>query len=222
MTEQSEQTVAQSLESFAFTHVHVIYDADVVSERESFITCMSPASHILAGWGENYRPDDRAIAATIAPEFTETEDDDNYDFGYLADECGNQRFAAVADISDVTRCSTCGDDTGYDWDAQMLVHSGDNAEQRDLDHDATAANNGRHRKWVALLTREQWRIFADAYCIDVSDNLIPERYEETMGAITGYGHLDAISVDNSEGWETYDGDEVISSGFYLSFGMLSE
>jgi len=76
---------------------------------------------------------------------------------------------------------------------------------------------GRHRKWVALLTFDQWQAFANNYCIDLHDNGMPKQYVDTMGSITEYGHLPAICVENTEGWGDNFGDPVIDSNFYCSF-----
>lgn len=46
----------------------------------------------------------------------------------------------------------------------------------------------------------------------------PERYEETLGSITEHGHLEAVSVDNSEGWDEH----IIDSGMYISFAYGRE
>lgn len=74
--------------------------------------------------------------------------------------------------------------------------------------------DGFHRKWAGELTWERWLEFADAYLIDLDDDGIPERYNETMGSITEFGHIPAISVDDTEGW-SYCG-EVIDSNIYVS------
>lgn len=88
---------------------------------------------------------------------------------------------------------------------------------READEDPNA---GMHRKWVAELSRQQWLAFAEGYCIDLGDDDLPERYEDTLGSITEYGHIPAIAVDNSEGWGCgyYGYDNVIDSQMYLSFG----
>ena len=83
------------------------------------------------------------------------------------------------------------------------------------------SHNGMHRKWVGELTREQWKVFAKAYCIDLDDNDIPEDYEDTMGSLTEYGIIPAIAVDNTDGWGCayYGSQPVIDSQMYLSFGV---
>jgi hypothetical protein len=79
---------------------------------------------------------------------------------------------------------------------------------------------GRHRKWVADLTFEQWEAFASNYCIELHDNGMPVDYTDTMGSLTEFGLLPAISVDNTEGWGDNFGDPVIDSSFYCSFYTL--
>jgi hypothetical protein len=153
-----------------WARVLVIYDADVLSARPSFIEEMSPAAHID---GQH---------AGVAAAFTQTEGDEQYDFGYLAAEGASSRYLPY-----------------------------------EPDFDEEERGEGQHRKWVGELSREDWRIFADAYQIDLDPATdLPLRYEETMGSITQYGHLEAISVDNREGWNDFAG-EVISSSMYLSF-----
>jgi hypothetical protein len=168
-----------------WTHVYVIYDADVVTDYPGFIESMSPARHVPAG----RRPDETITAITEA--FTQTEGDEQYDFGYLVKEGSSPRYLPYAD-----RDCQCEDE-------------------------CTCPNAGMHRKWAGILTREQWRVFADAYCIDLDDSTdLPAEYEPAMGAITEYGHLAAISVDNREGWNDYTGSEVIYSTMYLSFARM--
>ena len=85
------------------------------------------------------------------------------------------------------------------------------------DNDNPGAYLGRHRKWVAELTRAEWVIFADRYIIDLDGNGYPERYEDTMGSLTEFGHLFAVAVDNSEGWQDANGPQWVDSQFYVSF-----
>jgi hypothetical protein len=167
-------------ETRRFTHVYVIYDADVVGS-EAEINCMSPASHLPAGYN-GWR---KRVGEIVAGRFTQTEDDSQYDYGYLAQETRNDKYLPAEDIPD-----------DYEGDGYQ----------------------GRHRKWVGLLTRGEWLIFADRYLIELDDRGFPVDYTDTLGAITEYGHLDAVSVDNSEGWQSGYGPWWVSSGFYVSFG----
>lgn len=168
-----------------WTHVYVIYSADVVTDYPSFIEDMSPARHVPAG-----RQASEALAAIVGA-FTQTEGDEQYDFGYLANEGASPRYRAYAD-----RDCQCEDE-------------------------CTCPEAGMHRKWAGILTRAQWEVFADAYCIDLDESTgLPAEYELTMGSITEYGHLEAISVDNSEGWNDATGSTVIDSQMYLSFAKV--
>lgn len=80
---------------------------------------------------------------------------------------------------------------------------------------------GQHRKWVAELSFEEWQLFADAYCIDLTDEGLPEEYEETMGSLTiEYGHIDAVAVSMREGWESPGcPGSVIDAQAYVSFAV---
>lgn len=95
------------------------------------------------------------------------------------------------------------------------------AEEPD-DNDDPGAYNGRHRKWTALLSRAEWLVFANRYIIELDGNGYPVDYEDTMGSLTEFGHLFAVSVDNSEGWGTAWGPEFVDSGFYVSFAGPGE
>ena len=129
-------------------------------------------------------------AQSIADAFTLTEGDDQYDYGYLAAE---HRPPRVEFLPYVDR----DDETEYGY-----------------------SHLGMHRKWVGELTRDQWKIFANAYCIDLDSDDLPTDYAETMGSLTEYGVIPAIAVDNTEGWgcSLYGSSPVIESQMYLSFG----
>lgn len=226
MTTDLRTEVREALASFAFTHVYIIYDADVLSDSARVIENMSPAKHVLAGWGENWRPDERPEAVAASEAFRETEDDSNYEFGYLAKESNQPRYRGVEDEEEM-KCGRCGAVLVYSRDLDTWLTFEEGPDDVDTSSDTCDEagetphdypGRGRHRKWVGQLTRAQWRHFASAYCIDLDDNDLPESFELTMGSITEFGHLDAISVDNREGWEDYSGtNEVISSGMYISF-----
>jgi hypothetical protein len=164
-------------ETREFTRVYIIYDADVLGS-EADINRMSPHAHLPSGY-RGYR---KRVGEIVASRFTQTEDDDQWDYAELGDD---DRWLSAADIPD-----------DYEGDGYQ----------------------GRHRKWVAELTRSEWLIFADRYNVDLNSRGFPLYYEDTMGSITEYGHLDAVSVDNSEGWGSFDGPAFVSSGFYVSFG----
>lgn len=178
-----------------FTAVYVIYDADVVSDYTSDMERMSPARHMPAGISDPAR---KAEAERIAALFAQTEGDEQYDFGYLGDESRPRRirFYPYGTIS-------------ADGELPADDYEGETGQ-------------GQHRKWVAELTRDEWLAFAGAYLIDLDEAGYPERYEETMGAITEHGHLEAVSVDNREGWSDFSGDPVISSGMYVSFAYAED
>lgn len=187
MTETPETQVLPVI-----TGAYIIYNADVLSYRESFIESMSPAMHMPAGFKDStWR---KRVREIVAAKFTQTEGDDQYDFGYLGKESGNVRYFPA----------------GY-LDAEGTELPDDDYEGR--------TGEGRHRKWVGELTGAEWRIFADAYLIDLDERGLPERYEETLGMLTvEYGAIGAISVDNREGWNDSHG-EVIDSSFYINFMM---
>lgn len=136
--------------------VYIIHSADVCND--SYYTIRRMESRVRNFLGEG--------------RLHQTEGDEAYDYNYLSEECGDDRY-----------------------------------------------ENGYHRKWAGLLSLEDWLKFADAYGIDLDDDGVPERYEETMGSITDLGHLPAISVDDSEGWNSgYEDGGVIDSNIYISIG----
>lgn len=215
----TQESISESLAAFGWTHVYIIYSADVTGETsESELRNMSPACHVLQGYGD-ISP--ARMAASKA--FTQTEGDQEYDYGYLAREGSDPSLAGVHD--DGLKCVNCGADIGMNASGEWEDWSGSDDETFCPASEDGHSNpaSGRHRKWVGELTREQWRAFADAFCIDLDDNDLPEEYNETMGSLTEYGHLDAISVDNNEGWYDFcSRHQVIDSNFYLSFGRVDE
>ena len=173
-----------------FSDVYVIYDADVLADGTRFIERMSPADHMPAGHSGLRK----RVREIVASRFTQTEGDEQYEYGYLGRESTppNIRWFPYGAID----AEGTEPDDGYEGE--------------------TGA--GQHRKWTAELTRAEWIIFADAYLIDLDGDGYPVEYEETMGAITEHGHLEAVSVDNREGWnDGHGGGEVIDSGMYVSF-----
>ena len=96
---------------------------------------------------------------------------------------------------------------------------GDAYAAADPEHEGDLVGDGRHRKWAGELSPDEWQGFASRYMIDLDDDGLPERYEETMGSITEYGHLPALSVNNTEGWDPTD---VIDSSIYVSFATYTE
>lgn len=217
----------------AFAGVYIIYSADVISPRTSDITGMAPARHVPASIG-GAEPE---AAERIAAAFTETEDDDEYEFGYLGKESGDVRYFPYG-FSDSE-----GWERPYlvrvkclDGDGDELLPVSAPTEEVAMEHYADEGREvidamlnedepvgmGQHRKWVGELSIEDWRVFARAYNIDLLDNDLPEDYSETKGSLTEHGHLPAISVDNSEGWD-YPGfgygsvECVLSSDMYVSF-----
>jgi len=174
-----------------FTTVYVIYHASVVADGPQFISRMSPAKHMPAGRnGER-----KAECVRVAALFDQTEDDGQYDYGYLGNEHSPRRPRYYpAGYTDAEGTTEADDDTPED-----------------------RVGCGYHRKWTGELSRDEWLLFADCYLIDLDDAGYPERYEETLGAITEYGRLEAVSVDNSEGWNDHSGPDFIESGFYVSF-----
>lgn len=174
-----------------FSAVYVIYDADVRCYRQSFIEQMSPGVHMPAGHnGLRQR-----VREIVASRFEQTEGDEQYDFGYLGKETGNVSYYPYGAV-----------------DAEGTYP--------DDDYDGETGE-GQHRKWVGELTRAEWIIFADSYSIDLDDAGYPAEYEETAGSLTMIDgqpvHLEAVSVDNTEGWNDLHG-TVIHSDMYISFG----
>lgn len=107
-----------------------------------------------------------------------------------------------------------------EWQEDQLgTHEAWDVEVTFLEDDdkILARPEGRHRKWVADLTFDQWLDFASNFCIDLLPNGMPIEYNDTLGSLTEYGHIPAIAVDNTEGWGDMSGDPVIDSNFYCSF-----
>lgn len=205
-----------------FRVVYIIYTADVVGSSGE-IERMSPERHLPFSDGSRER-----LMRTVAARFTLTEDDDQYDYGYLAEETGNVAYRAVADTPACVVCASCANPCAWSDDDAYLVHGtvgsdGDiyqtpEDSDRDMDHTAESGYQGRHRKWVGELTRYEWLLFAGMYNVTVDGNGYPEDYEDTMGSLTEHGLLFAVSVDNSEGWQDFSGPLFVSSSFYVSFG----
>jgi hypothetical protein len=145
--------------------VYIIYSADILG-TDAEIDSMGP----LRAPSHTY-----PHAAAFPGRWVQTEGDEEYGYGYLADEGGDEDYRAA-------------DDGGQ----------------------------GRHRKWVAELTPDDWHATADALMIDLDPNGLPEKYDDTLGSITEYGHIPAVAVDNTEGWSPT---RVIDSMLYLSFAL---
>jgi hypothetical protein len=175
-----------------FTSVYVIYDADVTAYSESFIERMAPASHMPAGHSGLRK----RVREIVASRFTQTEGNEQYDYGYLGKDGGNP-----------------------DYFPYNAIDAGGTLPDDDYEGET---GNGQHRKWVGELTRSEWLIFADAYYITLDDAGYPAEYEETMGSLTEHGHLEAVSVQNREGWNDASGSSVIDSTMYVSFAYATE
>ena len=171
-----------------FTAVYVIYSADVVGTHAD-MTRMSPASHM--------RP---ATTATRIPN------------GRASRRCSPKPKVTTSTIS-ATSARRAATRVISRLATSMLRRT----VEPDADTDPELIGCGSHRKWVADLTRDEWLIFADAYLIDLDNTGYPERYEETMGSLTEHGHLEAIAVDNSEGWQGGYGPQFVDSNMYVSF-----
>jgi len=228
-----------------FSAVYIIYSADVISESDAEVERMSPTKHIPAG----YPADSEAYKerAAVAAKFTKTEGDDQYDYGYLGDESGDPRYfpAGYVDAKGLelapepTDCPDCGgagvrstteaervaERDGISVD-QARGYCGTCEASGTLPPFAeTKAGCGYHRKWVGELTADEWQTFAQAYLIDVDDRGFPEHYEPTMGSLTAeHGHIDAVAIDNREGWESESFGYgrvygVLDSQFYVSFAF---
>ena len=153
-----------------------------------------------------------------------TEGDEQYDYDYLADEMGDYE------------CYACGGDGGSSpWDSRpdywrysmemggmgpitaCEVCGGTGREE-------STYRNGHHRKWAGILPGSRYEEFAEAFMIDLGDDGLPTSFCETMGSLTEYGALPAISIDDTEGWGsgwTGPNGGVIDSNIYISY-MLKE
>lgn len=200
---------------------YIIYSADVLSDYEAAIDRMSPASHMPAGFREgSYRRRAREI---VASRFALTEGDDQYDYGYLGDEHTPPQVryypAGYTDKEGTEEPAECTECLGMGTEQDAYGgHDCQHCEGRGH----VAAGQGRHRKWVGGLTGAEWRIFADAYLIDLDERGMPTEYNETMGSLTAeHGRIPAIAVDNTHGWQGGNADdaEVIDSEFYISLAM---
>lgn len=173
-----------------FSSVYVIYDADVLADGTGFIERMSPAEHMPAG-RSGLR---KRVREIVAGRFYQTEGDEEYGYAYLGSESRPPRVR---------------------WFPYNAIDADGTGPDDDYEGELGA---GQHRKWVGELTRCEWLIFADSYYIDLDGAGYPVWYEETMGSLTEHGHLEAVNVDNREGWDdAYGGETVISSGMYVSF-----
>lgn len=136
-------------------------------------------------------PEHGAFAKPFPGEWVQTEGDDQYEYEYLVDD---------------------------DRHRAHYLPAGEVFEGADPD-DERFIGEGRHRKWVAELTIDEWREVADALCIGLHPNGVPIKYGETLGSITEHGRLAAVAVDNTEGWSPID---VIDSNLYVSFATEQE
>jgi hypothetical protein len=104
------------------------------------------------------------------------------------------------------------EDHGHDYwfEAEPCDHCGGTRLEKEQ-------YRGPHRKWVGELTWDEWLRFAERYCIDLDDDGMPEHYDHTLGSLTEFGHIPAIRVDNTEGWNSgMDDGGVLDSSFYIS------
>jgi hypothetical protein len=121
--------------------------------------------------------------------WTQTEGDEGYQYGYLGNESGNARFFPA----------------GY-ADSEGVAAPQHNEE----------VGEGRHRKWVGELTLDEWIVVAGMLVIDIDDRYLPVEFDDSLGAITEYGHIPALAIDNTEGWSPMT---VIDSTIYMSIGI---
>jgi len=208
---------------------YIIYSADVTSDHTAFIERMSPAVHMTAG----YSGEALAFGTATAAKFTQTEGDEQYDLGYLADDSRprNPHYYpygfADAEALHTDKCLHCkrllnyNDDSGEYEDDSGSTACPRNGSELPHEPDEDARGQGQHRKWVAELTGEEWLAFAGAYLIGLDEDGMPEEYGETLGSLTAeYGLLPAVCVENGEGWDDYSGSQVIYSTFYVSLGYI--
>lgn len=191
---------------------YVIHSADTTRDGENTLEHMQKrAEPFMAG-------EDDEFGLEL------TEGDEQYDFGYLADEIGERE------------CMMCDGDGGSSpWQSEpgyarwSVEHGGigpitacEGCGGTGLEE--SAYRHGHHRKWVGLLPGNRYEEFAEAFMIDLGEDGLPERHEETMGSLTEYGMIPAVSVDDTEGWGSgWDGPNggVIDSNIYISY-MLKE
>ena len=191
---------------------YVIHSADTTRDGENTLEHMQKrAEPFMAG-------EDDEFGLEL------TEGDEQYDFGYLADEIGERE------------CMMCDGDGGSSpWQSEpgyarwSVEHGGigpitacEGCGGTGLEE--SAYRHGHHRKWVGLLPGNRYEEFAEAFMIDFGEDGLPERHEETMGSLTEYGMIPAVSVDDTKGWGSgWDGPNggVIDSNIYISY-MLKE
>jgi hypothetical protein len=208
--------------------VYIIYSADVFAASESTLRFMDPTR-------------DNGGTGTAFPEFYVTEEDDGEDgdseWAYLADESGKKPCFCEDSKGIVWKQMhgdyvSLGEGKGGTFNVTLepgnLYRTVDHGHlyweqaERCLHCGGTGDYSNRyrtmlHRKWCGELTWERWLEFASRYCIDLDDDGMPEHYNDTMGSLTEYGHIPAIHVDNSEGWNSgYDDGGVFDSNFYIS------
>lgn len=200
------------------TSVYIIYSADVISEDSSDIDGMSPAKHLShINGGE-----------IIAAKFTETEGDDQYDYGYLGNESDDPRYfpygyadsEGLTEAEDPIDCPDCEGSGIRSAIGEGYCGTCEASGTLPPFGEGIARGLGQHRKWVGEITLDEWRSFARAYCIDLDDDeILPTRFENTLGSITEYGCINAICIDNREGWECGYGPVigVLESQMYVSF-----
>ena len=199
--------------------VSIIFSADFMRYGRHTMNFMDP-THDQGGTG------------TAFPEFYVTEEDDEgNEFDYLANDIDKQ---------DCFCDGGAGRDDGFKWTGIGYTDIGSGVklypgelyrfemfghvvQAEPCDYCGGSGNyadrfKGPHRKWCGDLTWDRWLQFADRYCIELDDNGMPERYDETMGSLTMAGLLPAVRVDNTEGWSSgYDDGGVIDSSFYITF-----
>lgn len=210
-------------ESKAMRFYYVIYSIDITREAEYLVDHMDPNA---IG-----RTDGRVGAVSLDGLWRQTEGDEQYEFDYLADEMAGSDHP----------CPRCNGERTTDEhftapDGFVGVGIVDVASYRSMDGEryiteerpcpgcggtggsAWSYRNGYHRKWVGELNHDQYLALANDRGWDLDDDDRPERFNDTMGSITEYGHLPAIAVEDDEGW-SYGG-EVIMAQFYVTMGEL--
>jgi len=207
MTETEKFPGIDQIEAF-----YVIHSADTTRDGEDTLEIMEGRVRpFLAGEDDEFG-------------LVQTEGDEQYDFGYLADEIGERE------------CMMCGGDGGSSpWQsepgyARWSVERGGIGPITACEGcggtglEESAYRHGHHRKWAGILPGSRYEEFAEAFMIDLREDGLPERHEETMGSLTEYGMIPAISVDDTEGWGsgwTGPNGGVIDSNIYISY-MLKE
>lgn len=88
-------------------------------------------------------------------------------------------------------------------------------EQYEFDYLGEEYENGKHRKWTAALTEEEFDAWLEAECYADREDA-RDQAEPTAGMITEYGWLPAYALNDEPGaWNLGGWDPVISRQAYV-------